>query len=52
MFLAPKWYNLEMEYGTIMENRAQFLVIKGLPRGDTCFINLYTPNDTVAGTLF
>lgn len=46
LLLAQKWYKLVTETGHIMNNRAQFVILKGLPGGNVGFINVYAPNDT------
>ena len=46
-FLAKRWSKLDSTYGTVMGNRGQLLVLKGLLGGDVGFVNIYAPNDIV-----
>ncbi len=34
-----------VESGTLMENRVQWIILKGLPRGDLVVANIYAPNN-------
>ena len=46
IFLASKWSKLVDETGSILDNRAQYVILRGLTGGDTGFLNIYTLNES------
>ncbi|KAG0605467.1 hypothetical protein M758_9G061900 [Ceratodon purpureus] len=44
--LHPRWHQHIGASGSILNNRAHWLILKGLPGGDIGLVNLYAPNDS------
>lgn len=50
LFLASKWEKLVSQSGSIMGNRAQYIIFNGLPGGRLGFLNIYAPSNTTERT--
>lgn len=47
MMLSPKLAALVIDAGSVLVNRAQWVILRGIPGGDLGIINIYAPNDIV-----
>ena len=47
ILLAHRWSRMVAETSTMLNNRAQYIVIRRLPSGDINFINVYAPNNSL-----
>jgi hypothetical protein len=44
--LVPKWAQLVTDQGLVLQNQVHWFIIRGIPGGDTGFLNLYASNNT------
>lgn len=44
-FLAPRWKASVGATGSVMNNKAHWIILEGLPGGALGILNIYTPND-------
>lgn len=44
--LHPRWTRMVSANGALLENRAQWFILHGLPGGDLGVANIYAPNDS------
>ena len=50
LFLDKKWQKLATDTSSVMDNRAQYIILNGLPGGKLGFLNVYALNNTLKRT--